>query len=104
MNIIPVALSLHASFMSAIFVLGTPAEIYLNGSMYAYVGLGYCIAAPVTAHVFLPVFYRLNVMSCYEVGILHTIIIIMINIYIAPFFEITQSALLYIYKYTKYDK
>ena len=67
LSVIPVALSLHASFMSAIFVLGTPAEIYLNGSMYAYIGLGYLIAAPVTAHFFLPVFYRLNVTSCYEV-------------------------------------
>ena len=34
MNPIPVALSLVASFQSATTVLGTPAEVYLNGSMY----------------------------------------------------------------------
>ncbi|KAK3090857.1 hypothetical protein FSP39_015275 [Pinctada imbricata] len=59
MNPIPVALSLLASFMSAITLLGTPAE------MYNYtIGLSYFFVA---AHVFMPVFYRLHVTSAYKV-------------------------------------
>jgi len=64
---LPVALSLHASFMSAIFVLGTPAEVYLHGSMYCWVGLGYLIAAPITAHVFVPIFHKRQATSAHEV-------------------------------------
>lgn len=39
MNPIPVALSILASFMSAITLLGTPSEMYNYTSMYFYIGL-----------------------------------------------------------------
>lgn len=66
MGAIPVALSLLASFMSAITLLGTPAEIYNFGTVYIWIALGYCITIPVAAHVYMPIFCRLNITSSYE--------------------------------------
>lgn len=67
MNPIPVALSILASFMSAITLLGTPAEMYNYTTMYFYIGLGYLLVVAVAAHIFIPVFFRLRVTSAYEV-------------------------------------
>ncbi|KAL4240018.1 hypothetical protein ACF0H5_000813 [Mactra antiquata] len=66
MNPIPVALSILASFMSAITLLGTPAEMYNYTTMYWYIGLGYFLVVALAAHFFIPVFYRLRVTSAYE--------------------------------------
>ena len=67
MGIFPVALSLLASFMSAITLLGTPAEIAKFGTQYWMVCLSYCFVIPLSAYVFVPVFYRLNLTSVFEV-------------------------------------
>lgn len=66
LKIIPVALSLQASFLSAIFVLGTAAEIMIHGTMFGYIAIAYLIAFPLAAHFFVPVFHRCNIVSCYE--------------------------------------
>lgn len=66
MNPIPVALSILASFMSAITLLGTPAEMYNYTTMYFYIGLGYLLVVASAAHLFIPVFYKLRVTSAYE--------------------------------------
>lgn len=66
MNPIPVALSLLASFMSAITLLGTPAEMYNYTTIYWWIGLGYFFVILGAAHVYMPVFYRLRVTSSYE--------------------------------------
>ncbi|ESP04001.1 hypothetical protein LOTGIDRAFT_185388 [Lottia gigantea] len=66
MPILPVALSLLATFMSAITLLGTPAEMYNYTTMYLWIGIGYVITMACTAHIFIPVFYRLKITSCYE--------------------------------------
>lgn len=66
MNPIPVSLSILASFMSAITLLGTPAEMYNYTTMYFYIGLGYLLVVAAAAHLFIPVFYRLRVTSAYE--------------------------------------
>lgn len=66
MSSIPVALSLLASFMSAITLLGTPGEMYNYTTMYWWIGLSYLFVVFGAAHVFLPVFYRLRVTSAYE--------------------------------------
>ncbi|XP_077993904.1 sodium-coupled monocarboxylate transporter 1-like [Glandiceps talaboti] len=66
MRFLPVGLSLLASFMSAIALLGTPAEIYSFGTMFWMIGISYFIMVPICAHLFLPVFYRLGVTSVYE--------------------------------------
>lgn len=68
MSPIPVALSLLASFMSAITLLGTPGEMYNYTTMYWWIGLSYFFVVFGAAHVFLPVFYNLKVTSAYEVS------------------------------------
>ncbi|PVD21445.1 hypothetical protein C0Q70_19618 [Pomacea canaliculata] len=64
--LIPVTLSLAASFMSAIFILGTPSEAYLNSTEYWLVGLGYIPAQLLTCLLFMPVFYSLELTSAYQ--------------------------------------
>ena len=66
MGVIPVALSLLASFMSAITLLGTPSTMYLYGTQYWMIGPSYIFVCWAAAHVFLPVFYNLQITSIYE--------------------------------------
>uniref|UniRef100_A0A8C9WQ01 Solute carrier family 5 member 8 n=1 Tax=Scleropages formosus TaxID=113540 RepID=A0A8C9WQ01_SCLFO len=66
MTAVPVALSLTATFMSAITVLATPSEVYQYGAMFILFTLSYSLMVFVTSEVFLPIFYRLGVTSTYE--------------------------------------
>ncbi|KAI0221244.1 Sodium-coupled monocarboxylate transporter 1 [Lamellibrachia satsuma] len=66
MGVLPVSLSLLATFMSAIAVLGTPAEMYVFGTQYWMVWIGYVIMIPLAAYFFLPVFYNLKLTSVFE--------------------------------------
>ncbi|OCT88734.1 sodium-coupled monocarboxylate transporter 1-like [Xenopus laevis] len=66
MSALPVALSLTASFMSAVTVLGTPADIYRFGAIYSMFAFSYVLVVIICAEIFLPVFYRLNITSTYE--------------------------------------
>ena len=68
MNPIPVAMSLVASFISAVTVLGTPAETYIYGTMFWLYGFAYILTGIVVTRLFLPVFYRLGVTSANEVS------------------------------------
>ena len=63
----PVTLSLMASFTSAIFVFGFPAEVYLYGVPFLYFGIGYIMSYVITAFFYLPVYHRLGLTSAYEV-------------------------------------
>jgi len=66
MGTIPMTLSLVASFMSAITLLGTPAELYVSGTQYVALVLSYPLVMGATAHMFLPVFDRLQVATSYQ--------------------------------------
>ena len=69
MSILPVALSMLASVLSAISLLGVPSDTFTHGTMYLLIALSNFPAFPVTAHAFLPVFRRAPGMtSAYEVG------------------------------------
>ncbi|KAI0242896.1 Sodium-dependent multivitamin transporter, partial [Lamellibrachia satsuma] len=68
MGVLPVSLSLLATFVSAITVLGTPAEMYVFGTQYWMIWIGYVIMIPLTAYFFLPVFYNLKLTSVFEVS------------------------------------
>nr|XP_039252662.1 sodium-coupled monocarboxylate transporter 1-like [Styela clava] len=66
MHYIPVALSLTVSFMSAITILGNPAEIYTYGMMLWWLVPAFFIAAGIISEVYIPIFYRLDIKSSYE--------------------------------------
>ncbi|NWY21286.1 SC5A5 protein, partial [Aphelocoma coerulescens] len=66
MSALPVGLSLSASFMSAIQVLGVPAEAFRYGTKFLWMCLAQLINTVLTAQLFLPVFYRLGLTSTYE--------------------------------------
>ena len=68
MHFYPVALSMMASFLSAIFVLSNPAEFYNYGTNYIFISIGYLVGNGVAAHLHLPIIYRLGVTSGYEVS------------------------------------
>lgn len=67
MHVIPVALSLLSSFISAITLLGTPAEVYTYNTMYWWISVGFVVTGIGSAHIFIPVFYRLGITSNFEV-------------------------------------
>lgn len=64
---LPVAISVLASYLSAITVLGFPSEVFYHGIQYWMVALSYFFVIPVTALVFIPVFHGLGVTTAYEV-------------------------------------
>ncbi|XP_064825173.1 sodium-coupled monocarboxylate transporter 1-like [Oncorhynchus masou masou] len=66
MTAVPVAMSLTASFMSGITVIGTPAEAYRFGADYWIFAISYAIMSIITAEIFVPLFYRLGITSTYE--------------------------------------
>ena len=66
MHAIPVSLSLASTFMSALTLLGTPAEIYTHNTMFYWILVAMLIATASAAHIFIPIFYRLNKTSCFE--------------------------------------
>lgn len=66
MKIFPITMSLIASFISGITLLGTPTEVYLYGAQYMYIMgslvlMGFCMY-----YIFLPVFHDLNLISTYK--------------------------------------
>ncbi|XP_040896453.1 sodium/iodide cotransporter [Toxotes jaculatrix] len=63
MPAVPVGLSLCASFMSAVQVLGVPSEASRYGFKFLYMCLGQSINSLLTAYLFLPVFFRLGITS-----------------------------------------
>lgn len=66
MKVLPVSLSVLASFMSAITLLGTPAEMYQYGTQYWIIIIGYVFLIPATCYLYLPTFYNLQLTSAYE--------------------------------------
>ncbi|XP_066212929.1 sodium-coupled monocarboxylate transporter 1 [Saccopteryx leptura] len=66
MTAVPVALSLTASFMSAVTVLGSPTEVYRFGAIFSLFSISYSTMVILSAEIFLPVFYKLGITSTYE--------------------------------------
>ncbi|XP_069172596.1 sodium-coupled monocarboxylate transporter 2-like [Procambarus clarkii] len=66
MTTFPVAMSLIASFMSAIALLGMPSEIYQFGASYYLVTFCFVLVMPAAAYLFFPVFYNLQISSTFE--------------------------------------
>ena len=66
MGCLPVALSLLATFQSAVAILGAPAEIFRFGTQYWFLGCSYFLGLLIPALIFIPVFYRLHLTGAYE--------------------------------------
>ncbi|XP_046397965.1 sodium-coupled monocarboxylate transporter 1-like [Ischnura elegans] len=66
MGIVPVSLSLIASYISGITLLGMPAEIYVYGTQFTTMMIGVLGAITGCAVIFIPVFYGLQLSTSYE--------------------------------------
>lgn len=66
MSILPVAVSLMTSFMSAITLLGVSSENYNYGMMFVLVNFAYGLGTPIASQLYLPVFFGLRRTSTYE--------------------------------------
>ncbi|CAF0798341.1 unnamed protein product [Rotaria sp. Silwood1] len=65
MKILPTAMSLLASLMSAATLLGIPIEIYSYGTMYIYWIFAYFIGTYFTVNLFIPMFRQIGNLSIY---------------------------------------
>ena len=65
---LPVAMSILVSFISAILVLGTPAEMYTRGTQLAMRTFGYCLTCVLSSVLLVPLFFSLNITSSFEVS------------------------------------
>lgn len=66
MNLFTVALSLMTSFITAIELLGNPAEIYFNGMQYSLIVISLLMVVPVACYIFYPIYFKMELFSCYE--------------------------------------
>lgn len=67
MGVLPVTLSLLSSFISAVTLLGTPAEIYTYNTMFWWISVAFLVTTLGTAFIFIPIFYKLGITSTFEV-------------------------------------
>ena len=66
MHAFPTSLSIMCTTLSALTVIGTPAEFYGYGAMYFWMTAVYCLSMVISAEMFIPIFYKLQVRSTYE--------------------------------------
>jgi sodium-coupled monocarboxylate transporter 8/12 len=66
MGSVIIAMTTLASLFSGISFLAAPSEGYANGPIFFIANLAFFIATPVTAMVFLPVYYRSRFFTAYQ--------------------------------------
>ncbi|XP_046659804.1 sodium-coupled monocarboxylate transporter 1-like [Homalodisca vitripennis] len=66
MGVFPVTMSLVASNISGIALVGNPAEVYSYGTLYSVVMLSDMVVPIINIAMFLPVFYNLQLNTLYE--------------------------------------
>lgn len=66
MQIFPVTLSLTTSFITAIELLGNPAEMFFNGAQYSLIVLAMLLVIPFAVKIFYPIYDSMKLTSCYE--------------------------------------
>lgn len=55
------------SYVSGVSLLGVPAEIYTFGTQYGVVIIAEVMVCVLSAYMFMPVFYKLQLFSSFEV-------------------------------------
>ncbi|OXA44023.1 Sodium-coupled monocarboxylate transporter 1 [Folsomia candida] len=68
MNPIAIAASMLVTYLSAITILGYPAEVYTHGIQIFMITIMSTICIPLSTFVFVKVFYKMKLTSVYEVG------------------------------------
>lgn len=66
MGCIPVSLSMLASFLSSITLIGQPAEVYLYGSQLWLFGMSSFFIIPIVGYIIVPFFRGKNYYSAYQ--------------------------------------
>ncbi|XP_065172488.1 sodium-coupled monocarboxylate transporter 1-like [Atheta coriaria] len=66
MGIFPISMSLIASYISGISILGMPAEMYTYGTQFWMILTSEFLVTGTMAFAYLPVFYKLQITSSYE--------------------------------------
>ncbi|XP_011871331.1 PREDICTED: putative sodium-dependent multivitamin transporter isoform X1 [Vollenhovia emeryi] len=66
MGVIPVAIGLMVSYLSAVSLLGVSSENYMYGTQYAVINISYGLATPFAAYFYLPVFFKIGTASAFE--------------------------------------
>lgn len=67
LGVVPVALSMFMSYVSAILILGNTAEIYEYGPMQWLACIGSSLAYFTSAFLFVPLFFPLKITSSFQV-------------------------------------
>lgn len=68
LSLVPVTVSMMSSSVSGISLFGHCTEYYYHGLEYTFTPIGFILSGPVTAYTVLPMFYRLDRLSLYSVG------------------------------------
>ncbi|XP_031626477.1 sodium-coupled monocarboxylate transporter 1 [Contarinia nasturtii] len=66
MKVIPITMSLIASYISGITLLGIPTEIYVYGIQYMFIIFGLILTGIAMTYIYLPVFHDLQLTSTYH--------------------------------------
>ncbi|XP_065221049.1 putative sodium-dependent multivitamin transporter [Planococcus citri] len=66
MGTLPMSLSLAASFITAIELLGNPAEMYKFGTQFWTICFAFLFVVPITTKFYLPVYMKLRLTSSFE--------------------------------------
>ena len=66
MSVFPVSLSLVATCISGIALLGIPTEIYVHGTSWIFIDLSVIVSSIIMSVVFLPIFHDMQLTSTYE--------------------------------------
>lgn len=64
---LPVSMSMMASFLSSIAILGLPSEVFVRGSTIWTGAISSSLAVLMAAYVFLPMYYKMDITSINEV-------------------------------------
>jgi uncharacterized membrane protein len=78
-NFVAISLSILASIINGIFVIGTPAEMHYYGMTQSYIIVGLLLAVIIVSHLFVPKYQKMTFTSAYEVS--HQFIISAIDLF-----------------------
>ena len=67
LNVVAVGMSLIASILNGIFIVGLPAEMHYHGTEMTYMLVASIVVTVLGAHVFIPRYRHLRSTSAYEV-------------------------------------